>query len=228
MFIVVAGGGKVGYHLTKALINMGHEIVLMEKDQAKADTLGADLGSIVHAGDACEGRWLLRAGVTRADLVVAVTGDDEDNLIICQLARSLATESIRTIARINNPKNAFIFRKLGVDQTVSSTDLILSMIEQDVATGAFVHLLRLDESDLELVEIKLSETSKASLGTVGELDLQSRGCNLCVIIRGTDILLPEASLRLASGDMLVALIRTDMEATVTRYLTEPEIVVRVK
>ncbi|MDP6183722.1 MAG: NAD-binding protein, partial [Gammaproteobacteria bacterium] len=96
MFTVVAGGGKVGYHLAKALLNMGHEIVLMEKNLRKADTLSADLGSIVHARDACEGRWLLHAGVTRADLVVAVTGDDEDNLIICQLAGTLSGDKART------------------------------------------------------------------------------------------------------------------------------------
>lgn len=228
MFTVVAGGGKVGYHLTKALLSMGHEIVLMEKNPRKANTLSADLGSIVHAHDACEGRWLLQAGVTRADLVVAVTGDDEDNLIICQLARRLSGEKSRIIARINNPKNAIIFRRLGVDQTVSSTDLILSMIEQDVATGAFIHLLRLDESDLELVEIRLPGDSRAVSRPVGDLDLQTMGCNLCLIIRGTETLLPDADLRLQPGDMLVALIRTDMEEAARKFLTEPEVVVRVK
>ena len=228
MFTVVAGGGKVGYHLSKALLNMGHEIVLIEKNRSKARTLSTDLGSIVHPRDACEGRWLLRAGVTRADLVVAVTGDDEDNLIICQLARTLSGEKARTIARINNPKNAIIFKRLGVDHTVSSTDLILSMIEQDIPTGAIVHLLRLDESDLELVEIKLPEGSQAVSRTIGEVNLRDMGGNLCLIIRGTETLLPQTDLRLQSGDMLVALIRADMETQVRQYLTEPEVVVRVR
>ena len=228
MFTVVAGGGKVGYHLSKALLNMGHEIVLIEKNRGKARTLSTDLGSIVHPHDACEGRWLLQAGVTRADLVVAVTGDDEDNLIICQLARTLSGEKARTIARINNPKNAIIFKRLGVDHTVSSTDLILSMIEQDIPTGAIVHLLRLDESDLELVEIRLPAESQAVSRTIGEVNLRGMGGNLCLIIRGTETLLPQTDLRLQSGDMLVALIHADMEAEVRQYLTEPEVVVRVR
>ena len=228
MFILVAGGGKVGYHLTKALMAMGHEIVLIEKNREKAASLTAEFGSALHDRDACEGRWLLRAGVTRAELVVAVTGDDEDNLIICQLARMLSHENARTIARINNPKNAAVFRRLGVDQTVSSTDLIMSMIEQDVATGAFIHLLKLAESGLELVEMRLSDQSRATSRKIRDLDLAPMGCNLSLIIRGRETLLPDGGLQLEAGDMLVALIRTDMEEEVRRYVTEPEVVVKVK
>ncbi len=228
MFILVAGGGKVGYHLTKALMAMGHEIVLIEKNREKAASLTAEFGSALHGRDACEGRWLLRAGVTRAELVVAVTGDDEDNLIICQLARMLSHENARTIARINNPKNAAVFRRLGVDQTVSSTDLIMSMIEQDVATGAFIHLLKLAESGLELVEMRLSDQSRATSRKIRDLDLAPMGCNLSLIIRGRETLLPDGGLQLEAGDMLVALIRTDMEEEVRRYVTEPEVVVKVK
>lgn len=228
MFILVVGGGKVGYHLTKALKGMDHEVVLMEKNAEKAKRLEAELGSMVIGRDGCEGRWLLHAGVTRAELIVAVTGDDEDNLIICQLAGILSNGRTRTIARINNPKNASVFRRLGVANTVSSTDLILSMIEQDVPAGAIVHLLRLDESHLELVEIKIAEGSRAASSKLRDLDLTRLGCTICLVIRGRETVLPEPDLELHGEDMLVALIRTEQEAAVRHYLTEPEVVVKLR
>lgn len=224
MFIVLVGGGKVGYHMTKELLDIEHEVVLMEKDPAHARSLKAELGSLVIGHDGCEGRWLLEAGVKRADLVLAVTGEDEDNLIICQLANTLSKGKARTIARVNNPKNASVFRRLGVDETVSATDLILSMIEQDVEeTGAVVHLMKLEESHLELVEFRLSAESRAVSRRLDELDLPKRGCNVCLLIRGRETLFPEGDLELQSGDMIVALVQMDDEVEVRNFLTEPEV-----
>lgn len=224
MFIVLVGGGKVGYHMTKELLDIGHEVVLMEKDSVHARTLKAELGSLVIGHDGCEGRWLLEAGVKRADLVLAVTGEDEDNLIICQLASALSKGKARTIARVNNPKNASVFRRLGVDETVSATDLILSMIEQDVEeTGAVVHLMKLEESNLELVEFRLGKESRAVSSRLGELELAKRGCNICLLIRGRETLFPERDLELQSGDMIVALVHMDDEVEIRNFLTEPEV-----
>ena len=224
MFIVVIGGGKVGYHITRELLEIGHEVVLMEKDPGQARRLKAELGSLVIGQDGCEGRWLLEAGVKRADLMLAVTGEDEDNLIICQLADSLSRGRARTIARVNNPKNASVFRRLGVDETVSATDLILSMIEQDVEeTGAVIHLMKLDESDLELVEFKVNEESRVVSQRLSELDLPGHGGNVCLLIRGSETLFPEHDLTLQAGDMIVALVQMHREAEVRIYLTEPEV-----
>jgi trk system potassium uptake protein TrkA len=224
MFIVLVGGGKVGYHMTKELLDIGHEVVLMEKDTAHARSLKAELGSLVIGHDGCEGRWLLEAGVKRADLVLAVTGEDEDNLIICQLASALSKGKTRTIARVNNPKNASVFRRLGVDETVSATDLILSMIEQDVEeTGAVVHLMKLEESGLELVEFRLGKESRAVSSRLGELDLAKLGCNICLLIRGRETLFPERDLELQSGDMIVALVHMEDEVEIRNFLTEPEV-----
>lgn len=228
MFIVVVGGGKVGYHITRELLDIGHEVVLMEKEPGRARALKAEFGSLVIGQDGCEGRWLLEAGIKRADLVLTVTGEDEDNLITCQLAKSLSKGNARTIARVNNPKNASVFRRLGVDETVSATDLILSMIEQDVEeTGAVIHLMKLDESDLELVEFKLSEESQVVSRRLSELDLAGHGCNVCLLIRGSETLFPEQDLTLQAGDMIVALVQMDRETEVRDYLTQPEIRVEI-
>src|SRR5438105_1113474 len=120
MYVVVAGGGKVGFYLGMALVNEGHEVVIIERDKRKSDQIAEELGSIVIRGDACEASTLAQAGTARADVVVAVTGDDEDNLVISQMAKKKFSVK-RTIARINNPKNQEIFQLLGIDATVSST-----------------------------------------------------------------------------------------------------------
>ena len=224
MFILVVGGGKVGYHMARELLDIGHEVVLMEKDATHARSLKTEFGSLIIGHDGCEGRWLLEAGVKRADLVLAVTGEDEDNLIISQLAGTLSKGRARTIARVNNPKNASVFRRLGVDETVSATDLILSMIEQDVEeTGAVVHLMRLEESALELVEFRLATDSNAVGHCLSELDLSSRGCNVCLLIRGRETLFPEGNIELQTGDTIVALVHIGRELEIRGFLTGPGI-----
>ena len=228
MFILVVGAGKVGYHIARELLDIGHEVVLMEKDATHAQSLKTELGSLVIGHDGCEGRWLLEAGVKRADLVLAVTGEDEDNLIISQLASTLSKGRARTIARVNNPRNASVFRRLGVDETVSATDLILAIIEQDVEeTGAVVHLMRLEESALELVEFRLAADSNAVGHCFGELDLSSRGCNVCLLIRGRETLFPEGNIELQTGDTIVALVHIGRELEIRSFLTGPEIRVEI-
>src|SRR5215208_3178216 len=131
MFVLVVGGGKVGYYLTKELIESGHEVALMEKDRGRADQIADEVGSVVIGHDGCEGKYLQEAGANRADIVAAVTGDDEDNLVICQMAKH-HFDVPRTIARVNNPKNERLFRHLGVDEIISPTRMILGSIEQDL------------------------------------------------------------------------------------------------
>ena len=119
MYIIVAGGGKVGIRLAEELIHAGNEVLVLEKDPNRAAALGEELGDSAMAGDACEVTTLDAAGVARADLVAAVSGDDEDNLVICEVARCRGVA--RTIARINNPKNELLFKKRGVETTISAT-----------------------------------------------------------------------------------------------------------
>jgi trk system potassium uptake protein TrkA len=131
MYVIVAGGGKVGFYLAKELVQQGNEVLIIEQDGRRAADIEAELGTIVMIGDACETTTLRDAGAERADLVAAVTGDDEDNLVICQVAK-VRFHTGRTIARINNPKNAEIFNRLGIDDTVSATDVVLSVNEQEI------------------------------------------------------------------------------------------------
>ena len=154
MFVLVVGGGKVGYYLTKELIEAGHEVALMEKDPSRAAQIADEIGSIVIAHDGCEGKYLGEAGCNRADVVAAVTGDDEDNLVICQMAKH-HFDVPRTIARVNNPKNEALFRHLGVDELISPTRMILGSIEQDIPVHELLHLAALGESELELIEAHL-------------------------------------------------------------------------
>jgi len=131
MFIIIGGGGKVGYYLTQALLEQGHEVVLIEQASRKAAALTEKLGNVVMEGDAADATTLENAGIVRADIVIAVTGHDEDNLVICQMAKRKFKVG-RTIARINNPKNERIFERLGIDTTVSTTNLVLNAIGQGI------------------------------------------------------------------------------------------------
>ena len=169
MFVLVVGGGKVGYYLTKELIESGHEVVLMEKDRARAAQIADEIGSIVIAQDGCEGKYLDEAGANRADIVAAVTGDDEDNLVICQMAKH-HFDVPRTIARVNNPKNEQLFRHLGVDEIISPTRMILGSIEQDIPVHELLHLAALGVGELEIIEAHLQAGSPA-IGKIA-LDLQ--------------------------------------------------------
>src|SRR4029079_1611088 len=150
MFVLVIGGGKVGYYLSKELIDSGHEVVLMEKDRGRADQIADEIGSIVCAHEGCEGKYLKEAGAKRADIVAAVTGDDEDNLVICQMAKH-HFDVPRTIPRVNNPKNEELFRHLGVDEIISPTRMIQGSIEQDIPVHELLHLAALGVGELEVI-----------------------------------------------------------------------------
>jgi trk system potassium uptake protein TrkA len=131
MYVIVVGGGKVGYYLSKHLIERGYEVTLIEKDPKRADTLTSQLGEVVMVGDGDEMSFLATTGMERADVVVAVTGDDEDNLVACQLAKRKFNVP-KTVARVNNPANVRIFKTLGVDRALSATEVLLDLIEREL------------------------------------------------------------------------------------------------
>jgi trk system potassium uptake protein TrkA len=131
MYVIVIGGGKVGYFLSRDLLERGDEVTLVEKDATRAEWLESQLGSIVMRGDGDEMAFLSLTGIQRADAVLAVTGDDEDNLIALQLAKKHFNVP-RTIARVNNPANVDIFKTLGVDEAVSATEILLNALETKV------------------------------------------------------------------------------------------------
>src|SRR5919202_4766654 len=181
MYAIVAGGGKVGYYLAKELVGQGHEVLVIEKDRRRCRLIEEDLGNIVMEGDAAEASVLGEAGSERADVIVAVTGDDEDNLVICQVAKK-RFQVPRAIARINNPKNEQIFRMLGIDATVSSTDVILGVLEQELPAHALIPLLRLRHADVEVVETVLDDSSPVVGTNLRDLPLPP-DCTIGLIIR---------------------------------------------
>ena len=202
MYIIVAGGGKVGYYLAKELTADGHEILVIEKDPRNVVQLGAELGEgSVMRGLADEARTLERAGCGRADLVIAVTGEDEDNLVICQVAR-LRFKVPRTIARVNNPKNEELFHRLGIDITVSSTKLILSLIEQELPSRPFIPLVNLRSAGMEIVELNVLANSPLIGRTVSDLRLPP-GSTLSLIIRDNQAIVPGPETVIEPGDKLI-------------------------
>jgi len=208
MFVLVVGGGKVGYYLTKELIGSGHEVVLMEKDGARASQIADEIGSVVISHDGCEGKYLAEAGANRADIVAAVTGDDEDNLVICQMAKH-HFDVPRTIARVNNPKNEDLFRHLGVDEIISPTRMALGSIEQDIPVHELLHLAALD-NELEIIEAQLQFHSPAVGRTPADLTIPE-GCSLFAVIRDGKATPMRSDLVLQEGDKVIAIGRADCE-----------------
>jgi trk system potassium uptake protein TrkA len=203
MYIVVVGGGRLGYNLLKALLNEGHEVLLLEKDARICKTITDEMGSVCYRGDGCEAATLAEVGTGRADMLVAVTGDDEDNLVACQVAKHKHNVP-RTIARIRNPQNAELFKILGVDVTVSTTDLILEAIEREVPTHPLTQLMSIDEKGLVIVDVKISPESTTVGKTVKELSLPQES-KLALIIPGEGSAhVPAANTVLHAGDQIIA------------------------
>jgi len=203
MYIIVVGGGKVGYYLTKSLLEAGHEVLVIEKDVHKSARLMDELGALVLQGDGCDVAAMSQAGMSRADLVVAVTGDDEDNLVVCQVAKHKFNVP-RTIARINNPKNEKIFRILGIDSTVSSTELILSQIEQEIPSRSLVHLMTLRNVGVSFIEMEVPPDSPALGRPLRDLGIPD-DCILPLIVRGgSQAIIPYGDTILEAGDQVIA------------------------
>jgi len=203
MYIIVVGGGRLGYYLLKALLNEGHEVLVLEKDARICKTITDELGSVCFRGDGCEAATLAEVGTGRADMLLAVTGDDEDNLVSCQVAKHKHNVP-RTIARIRNPRNAVLFKKLGVDVTVSSTDLIIEAIEREVPTHPVTQLMTIDEKGLVLVDVKISPDSSTVGKTVKELTLPKDSKLALIIPNEGSAHVPVAQTVLKAGDQIIA------------------------
>ncbi len=214
MYIIIGGGGDIGYYLTKSLLKQGHEVLLLEKTQARVQALSEEIGQAVLRGDACEARTMEEVGVTRADVVIAVTGDDEDNLVICQVAKKRFNVP-RTIARVNNPKNELLFQQLGIDLAVSPTKTILSLIEAELPSPHFVSLMTLKSAGLRIIEIRVSAESEVENKQLREIQLP-RNCNLALIIRNKEFIIPHAETRIIANDELFALVNQDGEEELRR------------
>jgi trk system potassium uptake protein TrkA len=216
MYIVVVGGGKVGYYLSKELLEAGHELVILEKNAGRARQIADELGSIVLNRDGCEGKHLAEAGANRATIVAAVTGDDEDNLVVCQMAKH-HFDVPRTIARVNNPKNEHLFRHLGVDEIISPTRMALAAIEQDIPVHELLHLAQLKGGQLELVEAQITEDSPAVGRRPSDISLPEE-CSIFVLLRGNSVQQVRTDTVFQAGDKVLAIAKAGTDSQLRREL----------
>lgn len=214
MYIIIGGGGDVGYYLTRNLLNRGHEVLLLEKGSARSQALSEELGQSVVKGDACEARTMEDAGASRADVVIAVTGEDEDNLVICQMAKQRFNVG-RTIARLNNPKHEVLFQKLGIDTTISPTKAILSLIESELPGPHFVMLMTLRRAGLEIIELTVPPISPIVGKRLDQINLP-RKSTLALIIRDNEAIVPTADTTLMANDDVYALVNHEGEEELRR------------
>jgi len=213
MYAIIAGGGKVGWNLARELLAKGHEVTLIEGDRGRYLTIEQELEHQVQYGDATE-LWVLeRAGIQRADLVIAVTGDDEDNVLICQVAKEKYLCE-RIIARVNNPRNRQWFELIGVAPVVSATDLILRLIEHEVPSYGLVHLLDLRDEQLEIIEVEVVSGAPAAGQRVSQVRLPE-GALIISVLRGGGGFVPKPDTVIEVGDEVLLVLDPGLEDAIT-------------
>ncbi len=217
MYIIVVGGGKVGWNLARELIDKGEEVTLIESDRRRYLVIEQELEHVMQYGDATE-LWVLeRAGIQRADLVIAVTGDDEDNMLVCQVAKEKYLVD-RIIARVNNPRNLQHFKLLGIQPAVSATDLILRLIEHEVPRYGLVHLLALEEERLEIIELEVTDDAPAAGSKVEDVDLPE-GALIISVLRAGGGFVPKADTVIEAGDEVLLVLDPGLEEAITPQFT---------
>ncbi len=217
MKILIIGGGMVGSFLAE-IFSERHEITVVDKDPLKCEKLlEQNPGLRVFCEDGCE-PWVLEySGVKDADLVLPVTGDDEDNLVISYLAK-YEYDVPKVIARVNNPKNTWLFnRSWGVDVEVSASDMIAKIIEEEITIGEIVTIFRLKASNIALVEITLPPDSPANGKSLMEIPFPSRTL-VVTVVRGEEMMIPGADTALRSGDKILAVTDVENEEEIERLL----------
>jgi trk system potassium uptake protein TrkA len=217
MYVIVAGGGKVGSNVTRSLLEMGHEVTLIEQRPDRFARLEEEFGPTVLRGDATEISVLERAGIARPpELLLAVTGDDEDNLVISQVGKE-GYGVRKAIARVNDPRNQQHFDLLGIKQTVCATTSILGLVEHEVPEHGLVRLLELQEEGLEIVEVQIEKDSPVAGARVGGLSLPS-GSRLISVFRHGRTELVESSTVMRPGDQVLAVVTNDSALALRKAL----------
>jgi trk system potassium uptake protein TrkA len=215
VYAIIVGAGKVGRNLGRELINKGNEVTLIESSRQRYLAIEEEFEHAAQYGDATE-LWVLdRAGIQRADLVIAVTGDDEDNMLVCQVAKEKYLCD-RIIARVNNPRNLDHFKLLGIQPAVSATDLILRLIEHEVPRYGLVHLLALEEERLEIIELEVNPGAPAVGETVAGIDLPE-GSLIISVLRDGSGFVPKADTVIEAGDEVLLVLDPGLEETITPF-----------
>jgi trk system potassium uptake protein len=217
MYVIVAGGGKVGANVARSLLRMGHEVTLVEQRSDRFAKLEEEFEHMVHPGDSTELYVLEQAGIQRPpDLVIAVTGDDEDNMVICQLAREKYGVQ-KVIARVNDPRNQAYFDLLGISPTVCATSGILALVEHEVPEHDMIHLLELRKENLEIVEVLIDKDSPSAGKRVERLRLPD-GARLISVMRNGSAEIADPDTELRAGDQVLAILEPGKEDELRRVL----------
>jgi len=227
VFILIVGGGKVGSYLTRALVNQEHEVVVVEKDPRKAKTLERLIDrQVTVVGDGCDPAVLEAAGVARADVVVADTGDDEDNLVVVLLSKKKS--KARCIARVNNPANKLIFESLDPEDPVtviSSTELILDVLNEHVNASKYRSMLEtmhlFGKGNMQLVKVAIPELSPVSGKSLAELDLPHNSVVVAIDRVDRDLEIPTGDTRLQAGDSMIVIVKNGAAERIRTLLTNP-------
>lgn len=218
MYLIIVGGGNVGLQLAKRLLQNGHEVLVVERDAQTANRIATQIGEEnVTLGDGCEMATQQDCGFGRADVVIAVTGEDEDNLIVCQMAKTVWSVK-RALARINDPSHEEIFKQVGIDETVSATGIIYSMLEQQITPDVLIPVGTLARGDHEVVEVELGPRSKAVGRRRQELNLPAGAHIVWVYQEHAGGRPVDEQTIFAAGDTLVAIVPRAAAETVRRLL----------
>jgi trk system potassium uptake protein TrkA len=219
MFVLIVGGGKVGANLTRALDDLGHEVVVIEQDRRRFERLEREFAHRATFGDGTELYVLERAGIKRPPaIVVAATGDDEDNIVICQMARERYGVP-KVVARVNDPRNQRHFDLLGIAPTLSATRMMLALIEHEVPEHRLVSLLELRTENLEILEIEIDEGA-AAVGQPAEEVRVPESARLISVVRQGRARIALSDLRLQAGDQVIAILEPGGEEALRRALVE--------
>ena len=209
MYIVIVGAGGIGFSLADKLVRDKHTVTIIEKDRQRCEYISQNLDALVLNGDGCEPRFMEDAEVGRADVVAAVTSDDEDNLVVCQLAKEVFGVR-RTVARVNNPHNERIFTDLGVDVPVNATKIIAKIIEEEASFEDFINLMTFKRGKLALVRVDLTAETPVIEKQVKDIVLPENSV-LVSILRGENVIVPKGDTVLRKGDDVIALTTIENE-----------------
>jgi trk system potassium uptake protein TrkA len=216
MFVLIAGAGKIGYFLARRLVQGKHTLSIVDKDRAVCEDAARKLEAMVICGDACDPDVLEEAGAGRADVVAAVTGSDQDNLIICQLAKERFNVK-RTLAKVNDSANEHTFAELGVDAPVDSTRIIAKIIEEETSFSEFVNLMSFKRGKLAIVRVDLPKESPVIDKEVKDIQLPANSV-LVSILRKDEVIVPKGDTVLKQGDDIIALTITGNEQELLKAL----------
>ena len=217
MYVVIVGCSESGYHLSKALIAGGHEVVVVEKNAERYHLLNEELGSVALLGDGTDEATLKRAGIARADVVVSLTGADATNLVISQMTKHIF-QVPRTMALIKDPKNEPIFHEIGVDVVVNSTHLVLASLEEGVPGGPLVHLMNLRVPGMELVSVSIPEDANIIGKPLNEIELPPNSF-ITLMVKKNGATLPTGRSVVEPSDELVAVVPEGEEQILYDILT---------